>query len=57
MPDVCRHEHDITAGDTSGNFFASSGASPPADNPNAPPLPPELVEALASLPAGASLSP
>jgi hypothetical protein len=31
------------------NSFVSSGSSPPVDDTDAPPLPPELVEALASL--------
>jgi hypothetical protein len=30
-------------------YFASSGASPPPNDGGAPPLPPELVDALAGL--------
>jgi hypothetical protein len=31
------------------NSFVSSGSSPPVDDTDTPPLPPELVEALANL--------
>lgn len=34
---------------TPPNSFVSSGSSPPVDDTDAPPLPPELVEALANL--------
>jgi hypothetical protein len=34
---------------TGKSFFASSGSSPPLDGADAPSLPPELVEALATL--------
>ena len=44
------------AGTSDSSFFASTGSSPPADDPDAPPLPPELVEALASLLADAIVS-
>jgi hypothetical protein len=38
---------------TTETFFTTSGSSPPVDDTDGPPLPPELVEALASLLADA----